>query len=277
MKTFLSSLFIFIMTTHLFASEKRDFEPNDSNFTASNKKIKLLPNRSVINELNHDFVASYGIPTHHYEPFGLNSDLNHHLINFLTPKDVGMLSRASQSDHDVYSDRAGSFGRSHREASEFAVTDLDGRVYYLEEFLSLPTRREVSQVKNVNRLLLNRPEDFFRFVMKSMPTPSEMFKEKINTYVYDILKIDDHLQNIKTGESSCEKIYSLAVYSSFFRRDAGFLWDYLRVKFNNLQTFFYYYPVHTDGIEEIEARINDLKSDYDHNGFDEVYHWDDME
>ena len=102
--------------------------------------------------------------------------------------------------------KEGELGGILRENSRFAVTDHAGHIFFLEEFLSLPGRPSIAKVKNINLLAKEKPDDFIRLVLKTIPHDPENIQNNLKSFYKETMKIDDLIADLPVYETSREKL-----------------------------------------------------------------------
>ena len=133
---------------------------NDSEFSERISKKRRLSISDIDDDslafFNDIFGVEYVIPEDDTPIFEKNTDITNHITNFLEPRDFIHLSQTNKANNDMLSNKRHSIGNRHRDLSKYSVTGINGRPFYLEEYLSTQERIRLSKINNVDLLVLRQ-------------------------------------------------------------------------------------------------------------------------
>jgi len=135
-----------------------------------------------------------------------NTDITNHITNFLEPRDFICLSQANKANNDILSNKPHSIGNRHRDLSKYSVTDINGRPFYLEEYLSTQERIRLSKINNVDLLVIEKPKDFIKLVLKSIPHTPETIESNLQSYYQDVIQIEKLVDSLPKYKTAQEKL-----------------------------------------------------------------------
>ena len=109
-----------------------------------------------------------------------------------------------------------------RKMANFGIQDYTGHFYFLEEYLSQSGHLPIKKVNNITKLTQDRPLDFIKLVLKSIPKTKSDMKHNLKSYYKDIIQINDLVADLPRFESDQEK---LAAVITTFALSLSFMWE----------------------------------------------------
>ena len=138
----------------------------------------------------------------------LETSVPHEIIievaSFLDDKSLGRLVKIDKSSKIIFSRDNNEIGGDFREFSRFAISDHAGHVYFLEEFLSLSGLRSISKAKNIRLLVKEKPNEFIKLVLKSIPRGPKNVQNKLELFYTETMR--NLLDDLPVYETSQKKL-----------------------------------------------------------------------
>ena len=158
----------------------------------------------------------------------LDKDSHAQVSSFLEEKDFINLSQTNVNMNDMLSNTPNSIGYVHRENSNFSVKDIEGKVYYLNEYLSQNVPIQISGIKNITQLVKERPDDFKKLVLASIPKTRDDIKNNLESYYKETMKIDDLINDLPRYETAQEKLAAFLLEHDVWDKVWRQVWDKVR-------------------------------------------------
>lgn len=157
----------------------------------------------------------------------INREVETCISTFLEPKEIRQFSQTSRRFRDLTngSDSANFL----RNQSKFTVTTADGRKYFLDEYLHEPETLPVSELKNIENLMQDRPVDFLKVLIKSAPQTPKSIKPNLKSFYKEILQIDKLIDTLPTYDTPQHNLAAilleLTIWAEIKTRVRAGTWD----------------------------------------------------
>ena len=173
-------------------------------------------------------------------------DIKSKIASFLSPKDHAAFTHLNRDFRRCLFNTPGSIGESLRKKTDFSIK-IDDRHYFLEEFigistlgptrlnqetgaLSIDTRPQLSnrfrfEVKNIAQLVKEKPEDFKKLVLASIPKTPDDIENNLVSYYEESMKINDLIKGLPVYDDPREKLANYLVEYSIEDHIRDQIWD----------------------------------------------------
>ena len=141
----------------------------------------------------------------------LHDDQLELIFSFLDTKDFVQFSRTSRANRNLFTNNDNSIGKRHREDSRYSITGIDGKVYYIEEFLSQYKRVQISRVNNIDLLVRERPDLFKKLVLTAVPHTRKTIEKNLETFYQETMQIKKIVEDLPQYRSAQEKLAEFIV------------------------------------------------------------------
>ena len=167
----------------------------------------------------------------------LYDDLHFSVSSFLRDQDIGRLSLTNRECDGFFSNNHHiSVGSLHRRCSKFYVKDQNGKTYYLEEYLSQDQRLPIAKVNHVNLLAQERPEDFLKLMLKSIPHTQSAIKKDLKTYSHKVMQIESLIDQLPSYQNPSAKlaafILDVITWDQMNSKVAFYIWNKFGFEYN---------------------------------------------
>ena len=223
METYLKFIFLLLISSQIFASEKYD-RPKEM---ASKKNVTSHRKDDSKESLNIDLLTGSHTSNEEQKCALLIHDIQSKVASYLAPKDYTAFTHLARTFRQCLFNTPGSIGESLRKATDFSIK-MEDRYYFFEEFLAItqfqhassnhkqrklsidtrpkPINKFLFDVKHLTQLVRNKPEDFKRLVAKTAPKTHEDIENNLSSYYKKTIKIHDLILDLPTYETHQKKL-----------------------------------------------------------------------
>ena len=122
--------------------------------------------------------------------------------------------------------RGSAEGQALRNRSRLSITNRSGEVFFPIEFLQpLVPRQVVSNIKNVDIMLKEMPENFIKIILKSAPYTHQAIKTDLQTYYTNIVQIDKLIDSILSYDSPQDRLAGILLELATWCQVGLQVWD----------------------------------------------------
>ena len=140
---------------------------------------------------------------------------------------------------------------------KFIVKDTVGKPYFLEEFLNLEGRLQISEINNIEILAAEGPWRFNKLLLKTIPHKPERFSADLPLFYRNIFKIENLIESLPEYETSQEKLASvlieILIWEQVGQRVSYQVEDY----FTDKADYQLYEQVDDQVYKQVEAQVED--------------------